>query len=74
MTNDEILRYASEPLHGLLFQGLIVAKGHTRRAAASTADTFIRVHIYGSLLVYDGPDSTDRFGKTRLAVVFTDDV
>jgi hypothetical protein len=68
------LSCAFEPLHGLFFQGVIIAKGHACRAAASAANTFVSIHIYGALLIQDGVDSAHRFGKTGLAVVSTDNV
>lgn len=65
---------ALEPLDGFVFQGLIVAKRHARGAAASAANTFVGIHIYGALLIYNRMHSAYRFGKTGLAVVPTDDV
>jgi hypothetical protein len=69
-----MLRCPLEPLHGLVLQGLVIAKGYACRATTSAADTFFRLNIYGTLLVYNGVYSANRFSITRLAVVFTNNV
>jgi hypothetical protein len=74
MTNDQILGSSLEPLHGLFSQGLIIAKGYTCRAAASAANAFVSIHIYGALLVYDRVHTAYGFSKTDLAVMPTDNV
>lgn len=74
ITNNQILCCAFEPFHGLFSQGLIIAKGHTCRAAASAANAFIGVDIYGALLVYDRVHTAYWFSKTDLAVMPTDNV